>query len=229
MARVNFKTFLRLKALKKRYNPIVIRENSTDLHVFQQIFLYDDYAIGELDFKPKYIIDAGAYVGFASLFFDSEYPNAQIVSIEPSQTNFPTLTENTKNVKNVTRFQAGIWHKEAFIRIVDRKTGNWGFMIEEVGANESYDLKTITVPQILAQMSWPQIDIFKIDIEGSELELFTYGAEEWVGKVRVFIIEFHDRIKPGCTDAFMKAISPYNWQQSQRGENLIFIRKDFPG
>lgn len=225
MARVNFKTYLRLRQLKKKYPTLVIRKNSTDEHVFQQIFLYDDYAIGDLGFEPIHIIDAGAYVGYASLYFDSQYPKAEIVSIEPSDTNFPTLTQNTENLKNIRRFKAGLWHKEAFIRIVDRKTGNWGFMIEEVGINDPHDLKTITVPYILNQTGWKWVDIFKIDIEGSEYELFSENFESWVGKVRVFIIEFHDRIKPGSTDVFLKAISPYRWRQFQRGENLIFVRE----
>lgn len=227
MARINFKTFLRLRELKKRYQPLIIRKNSTDEHVFQQIFLYDDYAIGDLNFAPKCIVDAGAYVGYASLYFDSQYPDAEIVSIEPSDTNFPTLAQNTENLRNIRRFKAGLWHKEAYIRIVDRQTGNWGFMIEEVGEKEKHDLKTITVPYILEQTNWPHIDIFKIDIEGSEFELFSENFESWIGKVRVFIIEFHDRIKPGSTDAFLNAISPFTWKQFQRGENLIFIREDW--
>ena len=197
------------------------------MHVFQQIFLYDDYKIGALDFEPRYIIDAGAYVGYASLFFNNEYPQAEIVSIEPSGANFPTLEQNTKNIERIKRYNTGLWHKETWIKIIDRKTGNWGFMIQEVAENEDHDLKTITVDTILKDTGWPRIDIFKIDIEGSELELFTHNFQSWIGKVRIFIIEFHDRIKPGTSDAFRTAIAPFQWNEFQRGENLIFIRKDF--
>lgn len=101
-------------------------------------------------------------------------------------------------------------------------------MIQEVGENEEHDLKTITVDRILEETGWPGIDIFKIDIEGSELELFSNNYESWISKVRVFIIEFHDRIKPGTESAFRKAISGFEWKQFQRGENLNIDQTKFP-
>jgi hypothetical protein len=38
-------------------------------------------------------------------------------------------------------------------------------------------------------------------------------------------INFHDRIKPGTTDAFYNAIKGLKFNQIQRGENLIFIKE----
>ena len=225
MAKVNFQTSRKLKELKMIYQPLIIRKSTTDEHVFQQIFLYDDYEIGQLNFKPKTIIDAGSYVGYASIFFNYKYPEARIAAIEPSSANFGTLQQNTQNIPSITRYKAGLWHKEAKIKVVDRKTGNWGFMIEEVGPDEKFDLETITVQKIMLDKGWDEIDIFKIDIEGSELELFTYNYEEWISKVKIFIIEFHDRIKPGTTDAFYNAIKGLKFNQIQRGENLIFIKE----
>ena len=47
-------------------------------------------------------------------------------------------------------------------------------------------------------------DYMKIDIEGGEKELFEH-AVGWIGRVDVLAVEMHDRICPGCTEAFERA------------------------
>lgn len=122
--------------LRMRYGRFRIRSGSTDLHVFQQIFLYDDYLL-DLNFKPEFIIDAGAYVGYSAIYFNQAYPLAKISSIEPSSDNFDTLEFNTSRIPQIRLYNAGLWNKPAFLKIQDRNTGNWGFQTLEVKEDES--------------------------------------------------------------------------------------------
>ncbi len=46
------------------------------------------------DFQPKLIIDAGANVGFASLWFLQRFPNTEIIAIEPESSNCEMLKKN---------------------------------------------------------------------------------------------------------------------------------------
>ena len=70
------------------------------------------------------------------------------------------------------------------------------------------------------------IDILKIDIERSEKKIFAdSNVHNWLNKVKVLIIELHDRYKKGGSYYFFKAISKYYWHFTFRGENLIFIRE----
>lgn len=72
------------------------------------------------------------------------------------------------------------------------------------------------------------VDILKLDIEGSELELF--GSAETVStiqaQVRCVIVETHDRFRPGSYAAVNQALK--GWSKSLVGENQVFLNPAFP-
>lgn len=69
------------------------------------------------------------------------------------------------------------------------------------------------------------IDLLKLDIEGSEKELFEDpNCHRWLSRMKMIFVELHDRLKPGCTAAMEKAIAPYGFERMSRGSNLVLIR-----
>lgn len=70
-----------------------------------------------------------------------------------------------------------------------------------------------------------KIDILKLDIEGSEYEIFSKSSyKNWLSKVKCLIIETHDNIIPG-TDALINKIMAENrYEKFVFGENQIFIQ-----
>jgi len=66
----------------------------------------------------------------------------------------------------------------------------------------------------------PCIDILKMDIEGSEIEVLN-NSKEWIGDVGSLIIELHDRFRPGCTEALTKAVEEYSYDKMISGENEV--------
>jgi hypothetical protein len=73
----------------------------------------------------------------------------------------------------------------------------------------------------------PHIDILKLDIEGSEKEVFETGYEHWLPKINILIIELHDKMKKGCSRAVFNAISKYDFSFDIKGENIIFTNNAF--
>jgi calcineurin-like phosphoesterase family protein len=69
------------------------------------------------------------------------------------------------------------------------------------------------------------VDILKIDIEGSEQEVFS-NAVSWIQKVKSIIIELHDSYRPHCSDNFYNSIQYFDtiWQQ---GENIYVSRDSY--
>jgi hypothetical protein len=67
-----------------------------------------------------------------------------------------------------------------------------------------------------------KIDIFKIDIEGSEKEVFG-DTSAWIEKVDSIIIELHEQLQPGSSQIFYSGTPGFNTEWRQ-GEN-IFLTK----
>lgn len=207
-------------------NPIYVRMDTSDPYVFRQIFQFREYEMPNLPFCPKLIIDGGANVGYASIWFSNIYPEAKIIAIEPDQSNFEVLKHNTAPYRQVELINSGLWDKNTFLNVKDIGLGKWGLIVEETNEPNPNSFKAITIESILENSEFDEIDILKIDIEGAEKELFSFGYEKWLDKVKIIIIELHDRMKLGCSHAFFKAISQYNFSLILRGENLILVKEE---
>lgn len=202
--------------------PVALRPGKTDKITFREIFMRQEYAL-ELPagFNPAFIIDGGANVGFTSIFFANRYPQARILSVEPDAGNFVSLVENTKPYTQITPVQSALWHRRETIHVVDRGYGERGFMIDREA--EGTALQAASVADLMNDYNFPHIDILKMDIEGSEKEVFEDGYTNWLPRTRCIVIELHDRMKPGCSAALFRALVQYDFSMSIRGENLIFI------
>ena len=202
--------------------PIFLRNNTSDVEAFYQIFDRMDY---QLDYggMPKTIIDCGANAGCASVYFKNKYPDATIVAIEPEPSNFKILTMNTEKYKDVHCLNYGIWNKSTNLEIINEGKGNWSFSTNEVDYENENTIKAISIEEIMKRYDLKQIDILKIDIEGSEKEMFEKNYEKWLPLTKTIVIELHDWMRPGCSKSVFKALGNYNFSSSFQGENLICI------
>lgn len=195
---------------------VYLRPGTTDQNVYDQVFLGNEYA-AEFS-EPHFIVDAGAHIGLASVYFASKYPAATIVALEPESSNFSVLLKNARAYPNIKPINAGLWSKKASLGIEDSKVETWSFRVYE---NESgKGIPAVGVRDVMDEFGVDKIDVLKIDIEGSELEVLNH-SQPWMDDVQTLIIELHDKFRPGCSDALAKALSEYEYDRSSLGENVI--------
>ena len=209
--------------------PVKLRDNYSDRAIFMQVFFEKQYELFDVAMPDsKTIIDAGANIGLASIYFSLLFPKAQIVSIEPEENNFALLKENTRAYPNIECIKAGIWDKNEPIYITNPETLAAGFMIEtDSRKNDLVMLNGVTIGTILERKKWSSIDILKMDIEGAEKEVFSAIDISWLSKVKLLIIELHDRYKEGTTKALFKALDQFEYKAYFHHENIfIFFKKD---
>lgn len=202
-------------------HPVYIRNQVYDQSTFQQIFVNREYDF-EFEGRPSRIIDAGANIGLAAVYFANRFPSARIVCIEPESENFQLLQKNIAQYPNVTAVQAGVWSRSAFLKIHDHGLGNWGFTVEECNAGEAGALKAVSIQDVMKQHKFDTVDIIKMDIEGSEKEVLEAGDhDQWLSVCGTLVIELHDRMKKGTSAALFRAMLPYEVQVEQVGENFL--------
>lgn len=164
----------------------------------REIFTQGQYYL-ELATPQPVIIDAGAHIGLATLYFKKMYPKAQIWALEPLPANFELLHKNvTENqLAGVTLIAAALTGsgQTTWLHADATPTGWWSTASRQAGAwNGQQQTTPQQVParqlsQLLAEIKQP-VDILKLDIEGSELEVLGEAAPG-LRQVQHLILEFH--------------------------------------
>ncbi len=119
--------------------------------------------------------------------------------------------------------RAGVWPTAGTL---DLSKEGVGHSAVRTTATTEGSTPAVTIPGLMERFGLTHLDLLKIDIEGSELELFTQGDHTWIEKVDTIAIELHDHWRPGCGDAFFKAIAPYRWTYSIVGYTLVCTKLD---
>lgn len=192
------------------------------------------YIIGyKLKGNPEIIFDVGANIGIESLRFSFFYPNSKIFAIEPSKRNFLLLKDNFKKYKNVNIVNGALWWESKKVFLTQPYPSYESFRIED-GENLkskkkfSEEVNAYTVNEILDEYKIrnKNIDILKLDIEGSEESLINKGDNSWLKKVNVIIVEMPDNDNPGSFQEIINTLYKMGIKGRSYicGENFIFIK-----
>ncbi len=204
-------------------SPFKVRKGTSDTGTFRQVFKEDQYRFKLENIRT--IVDAGANIGLASIIFGNKYPQAQISAIEPDKGNFELMKRNVAPYQ-VKTFRAGVWNKSTNLEVKDNGHGAWAYTVEEVEHPTEDSISGISINDVMDQSGFERIDLLKIDIEGSEREVFAEGYDRWLPKTRYIIIELHDGMRKGASTSVFKAISEFNFSFESRRKNLLFTNQD---
>lgn len=206
---------------------VLLRDNLTDLKIFEQIFLLDDCQFTLPDFHPKLIIDGGAHVGCATLAFARRFPEARIIAVEAHPGNFRQLCENVESLPNVTTVHAAIFGSDGRQAVLSNPDDDgWGFRFHDASSEsveDAHTVDTVSVERLIRESGLDRCDLLKLDIEGAERDVFR-ASPRWLESVTVLIIELHDRYQPGCTEALNEAISGCSFRHERTAFNHVFIK-----
>ena len=218
--------------------PIHLRAGESDILVVRQVFSDRSYEmrkegpVGSRIFKRYQkiladgqipaIVDAGANIGAAAVWFLKEFPLARVVAVEPEPGNVAVLRENAKDYPNIIVEPAAIGSSPGFVS-VHREHLSWGTTTTRAEAG----IPVVTVADAFQRVSNGRPFIVKIDIEGFEDDLFSRNFD-WLADVYAVFIESHDWLMPGrlTSRTFQKAMAQHDFEIFIRGENLVYVRTD---
>ncbi len=171
------------------------------------------------------LIDAGANIGAASLYFNKIFSNLKTIAIEPDIENSQLLQRNLSEY-DVEVVQGALSNKDG-IAYLD--TENFDPIAYRVGLQGDIEVKAHSIPSILKKLSpTDKPFILKIDIEGGEDLLFS-GENNWINEFPLIIIELHDWMIPfeNNSQNFYKSISNYRFDLITQGENTFCFNHRF--
>ena len=200
-----------------------VRPGTSDMAIYDQIFLRP-YLPRDRNYRT--VIDCGANIGSTVRYWKAAYPEALVVAVEPDPDNFAVLQRNTEGMAGIHCVQAGVWPEAGKLDLEREGLGHSGTRTVADAATGNTD--AVTIPGLMERFGMDRVSMLKIDIEGSEKELFSAGDLSWIARVDAIAIELHDTWKPGCGDAFFRAISPYRWCFSVHGEMILCERWEGP-
>lgn len=155
--------------------------NSDDAKIPKEIFVENVYRISPDQFPEEnaVMLDIGAHIGTCSLYvntFNKEREEPiKIVAYEPNLDNYEYLTKNIQ---------------DTISSYTDAVTGKpQTYDIEDNGGSSKLvkgKLQSVTLESILDQ--YPNVDVLKIDVEGSETEMLLNTPN--LNKVQYITIEY---------------------------------------
>jgi len=158
------------------------------LFIFREIFIDKNYKFNSKK-KCPFIIDCGANIGLATLYFKSLYPNSHILAFEPSEKNFKALSTNVaaNNLKNVTTIKKALYNSIKQIQLCSpgsiASTIMFGSGIETCHTD------------LLSSYIDTEVDLLKIDVEGAETSVLKdLSQNNKLNLVKEIIIEYHHSV-----------------------------------
>jgi FkbM family methyltransferase len=204
-------------------HPITVRGgHSTDAWAIYELLVMQEYAaVADLD-SPAFIIDGGANIGIASLFFLNRYPGTSIVAVEPSPANFEILRKNLAPYgKRVTLIQGAIWKGSSGRLVLESGGEEWRTSVRAEDGDHNGSVEAFALPTLIAYGNGT-VDLLKLDIEGSESEVFGPEAQQWLPCVRNIAIEVHSK---QCADRFFSALEGFQYElRKHHKDNVIICR-----
>lgn len=206
---------------------IFLRTYAGDIDIFYEIFYKEIYQLPN-ESNTSLVIDAGANVGFAALFFLKQMPDATIYCIEPDPDNFIFLKKNLKaEIENskVKIIMAGLSGKDGEMSL-ERNSFKYNSNLVEAPVEGAVQVLTYKVETFLKNFVSGKVDLFKMDIEGAEESIFENDVS-WLKNVDQLMIEFHsDKIKEMCFEKLLSQNFYFIPQKNRQNTNVFLFKKN---
>lgn len=158
---------------------------------FQRIYKFPDKDL-------RIIVDAGANIGIASIYFKWRYPDAQIVSFEPNKEAVEYLRRNIREnkLRDVEIYDCALGRENTSTNFYVSKSVKGSTSATLSPADKSNGKETSITVKVrkLSDFIKEPIDLLKLDVEGAEGEVLEeLERESKLGMISRMIIEFHIR------------------------------------
>lgn len=218
-----------------------LRKNtaSSSIEIYLEIFKYKNHMIlpefkGK---KDKIIFDVGANEGFYALGMKKNNPKLKIVAIEPVPSTFKILKKNIQSnkLKNIILVNQALTKKKGKItfEMVPEVTFVGGLDIAmqkrkwlDVKRIKKITVNSTTLSSLCKKLKIDKIDILKLDVEGSELDILK-SSKTFLPNIKKIVIEWHSiKLRNKCKDFLKRNGFKLIHEDKKVCGDLYFINKN---
>lgn len=170
---------------------------NTIRHLFVEIFVLKEYLFSSQIINPI-IIDCGSNIGMSILFFKNKFPESTIIGIEANPNAFTLLQKNIEanNLQNIELHNIALSsHTGELSFFIDENLGSLTASQNQLrGGKSEQNVKAEKLSNLIQKFS--SIDLIKMDIEGSEIEVISdLFISNTLNIANEYIIEYHHNIE----------------------------------
>jgi FkbM family methyltransferase len=171
--------------------PTYYRPGSSDPDCIYKILLKsnrksDCWVPQEVD--PEVILDIGANIGIASVYYAERFPRASIYAFEPVPENFSLLERNVQGLGRVKAFPVALGEKrgeeEISLSATDGEGNYGGFSFHYEATKQGTTVRVENPAAYLSEIGLTKVDLIKIDTEGHEYQILRSFDQEMLSTVR---------------------------------------------
>ncbi len=163
--------------------------------LFLEIFGNEEYYFKTTTDRP-FIIDCGANIGMATLYFKKLYPHAEILAFEPAQLCFEVLQKNiaSNDLDGVTAVNKALANYEGTAELFDASCGRGNLcatMLFNKKEQKRAHCASVECTKLSSYITKP-VDLLKIDIEGGERAVLDdLKMSQKLQLIREIVLEYH--------------------------------------
>lgn len=202
-------------------NPVYVRGGkSSDTTVLYELLVADEYAMLDLlGSAPATILDGGANVGLTAAYFLYRSPSAKLIAVEPFPDTFNVCQRNLAPFGDrAVALRAAIWSHAGRV-CLEPESEEWLNKVRAADGTEAETAEAVTMNWLVAELGG-SVDLLKLDVEGSEKEIFAEDAREWLPAIRNIVVETHG---PEHKRRVFDALSEYDYDLASR-DNVYFFQ-----
>ena len=189
-----------------------------DWLVLRGVWLHQDYYHPSLA-SCRTILDVGANVGMAAVWFHLLTGGARLACVEPDPRNQPLLRRNlAANGVDHTVFPCAVSTRPGRARLMMGLDTGWS-SLEHVGLHahtSGVEVETRRIPDFLDELGWARCDLLKLDVEGLERDLFA-DAAAWLPRVGRIVFELHENTSE---EEIGTLLAPHGWRLARLGHEV---------
>ncbi len=141
------------------------------------------------------VLDCGGHIGSFSIFAKKINPQSQIWIMEPVGGNRDLLAKNiaANNLQNITVIPFALYGQNGtfYIDLSGKQFDALNISSEKPAHEDFLQVEALTLPEVINRYQVPRIDLLKMDVEGSEYNIFERSMPTFSSSVRRVIMEFH--------------------------------------